>query len=73
MNKSINEANKIAYRKRKKEGYVTIGLIVPVDKRDELVVKARQQGLSLAAYCRGVLCGEECRNLDGLREREYVR
>lgn len=64
------EKHRIDYNNLKGSGFCAVHIVLPVHKRDELAKEAFEEGLTLTAYCRGVLCGKEYRNL---REREYVR
>ncbi len=64
------ESNRINYQNLKESGYSAVHIVIPIDIRDRLAREAHNEGLTLTAYCRGVLCGKEYRNL---RERKYVR
>ena len=58
---------KTHYEHQKERGLCNIGVLVPRDKRDELIQQADDEGLSLTAYIRYRLFGADYRNINALK------
>ena len=51
------------YLRQKKEGLSIITILMPTQSKQRLEKEADEEGVNVAAYCRGILLGKEYRKL----------